>query len=296
MNVLSYCDGMSCGQIALRKLGIHVDNYYATEIKESAMVTTKSNFPKTKYLGDLTQLTQDKLLSLGKIDLFISGTPCKDFSQANRVRLGLQGEKSSLFYSFLSALEIVKPKYFFFENVKMSKEDEQEITTALGVSPTRVNASAVSGVLRDRLYWTNIPFKGDLTNRNKKLQSYLDYGYTEREKSRCFLESDSRPLKSEVKMFHRHYTTGFTNLIFKDKQHYLDCVEYYIMQYKSLPAKDITNNPDIFKGVRYMSVNERSKLHGIPLGYFDVVRDNEAFGLIGDGWSIDVVVEFFKGL
>ena len=40
MRVLSYCDGMSCGQIALKKLGISVDEYFATEIKPSAIKVT----------------------------------------------------------------------------------------------------------------------------------------------------------------------------------------------------------------------------------------------------------------
>ena len=45
MKVLSYCDGMSCGQIALNKLSIPVDDYFATEIKPSAIKVTKDNFP-----------------------------------------------------------------------------------------------------------------------------------------------------------------------------------------------------------------------------------------------------------
>ena len=63
LNVLSYCDGMSCGQIALSELGIKVDNYYATEIKPSAIKVTQHNFPDTKYLGDLTKVTKEDLLS-----------------------------------------------------------------------------------------------------------------------------------------------------------------------------------------------------------------------------------------
>ena len=50
LNVLSYCDGMSCGQIALSELGFEVENYYASEIKETAIKVTKKNFPNTKYI------------------------------------------------------------------------------------------------------------------------------------------------------------------------------------------------------------------------------------------------------
>lgn len=44
-NVLSVCDGMSCGQIALQELNIKVDNYFASEIDKSAIKVTRHNFP-----------------------------------------------------------------------------------------------------------------------------------------------------------------------------------------------------------------------------------------------------------
>ena len=34
INVLSLCDGMSCGQIALSELGIKINKYYASEIEK----------------------------------------------------------------------------------------------------------------------------------------------------------------------------------------------------------------------------------------------------------------------
>ena len=46
-NVLSVCDGMSCGQIALQELNIKVDNYFASEIDKSAIKVTRHNFPNT---------------------------------------------------------------------------------------------------------------------------------------------------------------------------------------------------------------------------------------------------------
>lgn len=296
LNVLSYCDGMSCGQIALSELGIKVDNYYATEIKPSAIEVTRHNFPDTKYLGDLTKVTEEDLRGLGNIDLFMSGTPCKDFSQANRVRLGLSGEKSSLFFNFLDALNIVKAKYFFFENVKMSKEDMNEISLALGVEPKRVNSKVKTGSLRDRFYWTNIPFVGDFTDIGVTLQDTLDSGWTDREKARCLLESDSRPLSTPVKMFHRHYSTGFTTPIFKSEDHYLQCVKHYEENFKGLSASEIEYNGDVYDGIRYLTKEEREKLQGVPVGYTNILTENEAAGLLGDGWTVSVVKEFFKGL
>lgn len=60
-NVLSLFDGMSCLQISLRNLGIEIDNYYASEIDPDAIKVTLSNFPKTKYLGDVRLIDTTKL-------------------------------------------------------------------------------------------------------------------------------------------------------------------------------------------------------------------------------------------
>ena len=56
IEVLSMYDGMSCGQIALGKLGAHIKKYYATEIDKYAVQTTQANYPKTIQLGDAFQV------------------------------------------------------------------------------------------------------------------------------------------------------------------------------------------------------------------------------------------------
>ena len=119
---------------------------------------------------------------------------------------------------------------------------------------------------------------------------------TDREKARCLLESDSRPLSTPVKMFHRHYSTGFTTPIFLSEEHYKACENHYNDNFKGLSASEIVCNSDVYNGIRYLTRNEREKLQGVPLNYTKSVSENEAAGLLGDGWTVDVVVEFFKGL
>ena len=48
MNVLSLFDGMSCGQLALKRLGVNIDCYYASEVDKFAIKETKTNFPGRK--------------------------------------------------------------------------------------------------------------------------------------------------------------------------------------------------------------------------------------------------------
>jgi DNA (cytosine-5)-methyltransferase 3A len=55
INVLSLFDGISCGQIALERAGIKVDNYYASEIDPYAIKITTKNYPKTIQLGSITE-------------------------------------------------------------------------------------------------------------------------------------------------------------------------------------------------------------------------------------------------
>ena len=90
MKVLSLCDGMSCGQIALKKLNIPVEAYYASEIKDIAIKVTLDNFPNTIEIGNVNKVhysngilsTEKGDFNVGKIDLVMFGSPCQTFSIA----------------------------------------------------------------------------------------------------------------------------------------------------------------------------------------------------------------------
>jgi len=117
MNVLSLFDGMSCGQIALDKLGIKVDNYFASEIDKYAMKVALKNYPKTRHVGSVEFVNGS---NFPKIDLLIGGSPCQGFSFAGK-KLNFEDPRSKLFFEFVRVLKETKPKYFFLENVKMKK-------------------------------------------------------------------------------------------------------------------------------------------------------------------------------
>ncbi len=108
MNILSLFDGMSCGQIALERAGIKVDNYYASEIDEPAMKVAKANYPSTTHIGNVVDVIGSEL---PQIDLLIGGSPCQSFSSYGD-GTGLNG-KSGLFYEYVRLLREVKPKYFY---------------------------------------------------------------------------------------------------------------------------------------------------------------------------------------
>ena len=117
INVLSLFDGMSCGQIALNKVGIEYENYFASEIDKYAIQVTQKNYPNTKQLGSVTEVNG---IDLPKIDLLFGGSPCQSFSNAGNGK-GFDG-KSGLFFEFVRIFKEVNPTYFLLENVKMKKE------------------------------------------------------------------------------------------------------------------------------------------------------------------------------
>lgn len=300
INVLSLFDGMSCGQIALERAGIKVNKYFASEIKPHAIKVTQANYPDTIQLGDVQFITKDTLGS-NKIDLLIGGSPCQDFSAANLVQSGLQGEKSSLFYEYLRLLKELKPRYFLLENVKMKQEYQDALSEMLGVEPILIDSYVVSGVYRKRNYWTNIQGIGELVDRGVRLPDILDSGYTDREFGMCLLESLSRPLRNPVKIARRYIKYGFWQVIFKSEEHYKACKYHMHRNFDGLNAKEveqdiIDRNIDVsvYDGVRYLSQSEMEKAQTVPEGYTSMVTRDQAASLLGDGWTVDVISHIFK--
>lgn len=175
MNILSLFDGMSCGQQALERIGIKIDNYFASEIDKYAITVTMANYPNTKQLGSVINVNG---YDLPKIDLLIGGSPCQSFSFAGKRKgmstkdeqeiltlnhyLELKSEgyefegQSYLFWEYMRLLNEVKPKYFLLENVMMGEKWEKILSKAIGVNPIEINSALVSAQNRRRLYWTNI--------------------------------------------------------------------------------------------------------------------------------------------
>jgi DNA (cytosine-5)-methyltransferase 3A len=184
MNVLSLFDGCSGGQQALDRLGIKVDNYYASEIDKYAIQVTMANYPNTIQLGSVVDVDVSKL---PKIDLLCGGSPCQSFSFAGKRKgmstkdnievltlehyLQLRSQnfefegQSYLFWEYmriLSDIKKVNPDVkFLLENVMMGEKWQRILTQAIGINPIEINSALISAQNRRRLYWTNIGAKQD---------------------------------------------------------------------------------------------------------------------------------------
>jgi DNA-cytosine methyltransferase len=172
LNVLSLFDGMSCGRIALERVGIKVNKYYASEIDKHAIKVTQHNYPDTIQLGSVTEI---KGTDLPQIDLLIGGSPCQGFSFAGK-GLNFEDPRSKLFFEFVRLLKDCNPKYFLLENVKMKQEFQDIISEQLGVRPILINSSLVSAQNRERLYWTNIPIEGLPNDKGLFLKDIIEIG------------------------------------------------------------------------------------------------------------------------
>lgn len=161
MKVLSLFDGMSCGQIALKQLGVIPDVYYASEIDSHAIKQTQLNFPDTVQLGDVTKWREWNI-DWKSLDLILAGSPCQGFSFAGK-QLAFDDPRSKLFFVFIDILNHVRSfnpnVLFLLENVNMKKSHMRVISEYCGVFPVNINSNLVSAQNRDRWYWTNIRTK-----------------------------------------------------------------------------------------------------------------------------------------
>lgn len=278
MKVLSLCDGMSVAHIALERAGFTVDEYYAAEIKPIALKVTKQNYPNTVHIGDVNKVrfadgvlyTENGDFNVGHIDLMVFGSPCQSFSIAMKtdMRVGLKDKvRSGLFLECYRILKEVNPTWFLLENVaSMKDEDRDFLTECMGVEPIRINSKLVSPALRDRYYWTNIQGIEQPEDRGITLQSILTSGWTDRQKARALLVSDSRPLTDKKKMLHRY--KKFTTIVWEEK-----------------------GNDD---SIRYLNQTELERCQTVPDGYTKCLTRNEAADVLGDAFTVDVIAHILS--
>ncbi len=274
MNVLSLFDGMSCGQIALNKADIKYGKYYASEVDKFAIKVTQKNYPQTIQLGDITQI---KGSDLPKIDLLIGGSPCQGFSFAGK-RLNFDDERSRLFFEYVRLLDETKPKFFLLENVKMKKEYQDVISGYLGVEPVFINSRLFSAQNRPRLYWTNIEVDSlskidspllikDILEEN--VSNLFDISYKMRERvDRKKFSMACRVHSLTDKCSTLRGAIGGGNIpIINDNGRY-----------------------------RYLIPVEWERLQNVPDNYTDCVSRTQRYRMLGNGWTVNVIVHIFKNL
>ena len=299
-NVLSLFDGISCGQLALRKVGIEYENYYASEIEDFSIRVTQHHFPETIQLGDVQAVRGD---DLPPIDLLMAGSPCQGLSRCGH-RRNFEDERSKLYYEFLRLLKETNPRYFFLENVPMSAESESIITEDLGVKPYYVNSSLFSAQSRARLYWTNLPVKNLPFQRNMTtVGDILEPTTSEKIYTQPYLKLyDWKAEQEYIKKAPCGATTRRIGYV-SDKQ--AQATRVYSKNGKSacLLAKGGGQGAKTGlyaldgKKARKLSVLECERLQTLPEGYTTSVKgsNEKRYQAIGNGWTVDVIAHLFSG-
>lgn len=296
LTVLSLFDGISCGRVALQRAGIPVAVYYASEIEKAAIQVTQHNFPSTVQLGDVTKIDFNKYA--GQIDLLMGGSPCQDLSIAG-ARKGLDGARSGLFFKYLEALRIIKPKYFLLENnVGMPQEAYEKISELMGCYPVEINSALVSAQERRRFYWTNIgPKHYDLfgfptcaipqpADKNILLKDILEPAVQENyfckfdlenvdmSKQTCAMLKDAPGYYDHQK---RVFNPGF-------KVGTLMCCKGGNLQKKVY----------VSGRARKLTPLEYERAQTLPDNYTACVSNTARYNACGNGWTVDVITHIFS--
>ncbi len=301
MNVLSLFDGISCARVALDRVGILVENYFASEVDKNAISISTKNYPEIIRLGDVKTVSK-KSLGETKIDLLIGGSPCQDLSIAARNRKGLSGDRSGLFYEYLRILHEINPKYFILENVaSMSQESKQIISEKLKVEPIMINSSLVSAQSRKRLFWTNIPNVNQPENRNIFLKDILlPDSYTEFDKSYPLTASyngavlwNSVEKSQRTMVWTKPIKVGhFKNRGQGQRVYSIDGKSVTLSHGGGWGAK--TGLYQIKDYARKLEPIECERLQGLPDNYTEGVSKTERRKCLGNAFNVDVVAHILS--
>ena len=263
--------------VALKRAGIEVKTYYASEIDKHAKEISKKNYPEIIQLGDVREVKP-----IPDLFLLIGGSPCQDLSICKKNRKGLDGERSGLFYEYIRILKESKPKYFILENVNsMSKESKAKITEVIGVEPIMIDASLVSAQSRKRLFWTNIPVKGLPENKGVMLKDILQPNIEGKEITK-FTKSKEQFTPITRKL-------GYVG----DKDH--QATRVYDIEGKA-PALNVVCNNGLIKtnSFRKLTHIECERLQGLPDDYTEGVSNTQRYKCLGNAFNVDVIVHILK--
>lgn len=313
MRVLSLFDGMGCGMIALRELGIEPEVYYASEVDKYAIKQTQINFPNVVHVGDVRELDASKI---GRVDLLIGGSPCTSFSSAGKMNgmstkcneevvtldrylelkeqnYEFEGE-SYLFWEYIRILNDIREYnpsvLFLLENVEMSKKWEKVIDKAIGVHGVHINSALVSAQNRRRIYWTNI--------RTRKYGLFGElYSDIPQPMDKGILLKDILDDEVDEKYYATSKRLEFITNEFRLKKKYTQINS----KNKSLPllARAYSNWTGDYicentGRIRQLTPTECCRLQTIPDWYKWYCSDAHQYKMLGNGWTIEVIKHIFS--
>lgn len=297
MIVLSLFDGMSCGQIALKEIGINIDTYYASEIDKYAIKQTQHNFPNTIQLGNVLNW-KNWAIDWKSINLILAGSPCQGFSFGGE-QLGFDDPRSKLFFVFIDIFNHVKklnPNVkFLLENVDMKRKHMKVISDYCGVFPVNINSNLVSAQNRNRWYWTNIRTKQ--IGLFDEIHSDIPQPKDEKILLRNILEQDVDKKyylsKKMINWLNRHAEKRKCKIKINNGFDKIACITSTAQVKQNLTTEYVCTDG---VNIRRLTPNECSRAQTIPIWYQWIVSDTQIFKILGNGWTVDVIKHIFSFL
>ena len=296
INVLSLFDGISCGRVALERANIKVNKYFSSEIDKYAIQVANKNYPQDeKYrLGDVTKITNCVLDRLPKIDLLIGGSPCQGLSKAKSERENLEDYRSKLFYEYIRIKEYLQKKNnpnlkFLLENVKPNKETLEIMTEKIGTEPIEINSVLVSAQRRVRMYWTNLKIDKLPIDKELKIKDIIyDNNY------KNFKDERIEATKIKTKNYLKWDISGKGYYSQQDRAYYLDGTMCTVMKANPMSKLNIVLGEGEYRRCHPI---EAERLQTLPDDYTNMIEShNRRMGLVGDGWTVDVIAHIFSYL
>lgn len=242
--------------------------------------------------------------------------------------------QSYLFWEYMRLLNEVKPKYFLLENVMMGEKWEKILSKAIGVKPIMINSSLVSAQNRQRLYWTNIGLEpqglfGDLESiiqQPKDKGIYLkdiieeevdDKFYLSEKIIRGFLNKPAEWAKGFVPRDLNGKSDCLTTGQFQVSNNYIIT---HNLQKRSPDRPSLKENKnaggsghlsksdgktycldvgntqaiELAGRIRRLTPIEFERLQTVKDNYTNRVSDTQRFRMLGNGWTIDVIVHILN--
>ena len=319
--VISLFDGLSGARVALSRVPqISVLRYYSSEVDKYAIKIANKNFPQDEpyRLGDVTKIDGHKLLKEIKKDFgedvkifLVGGSPCQGFSMAGKMKgsstkcgtdvvtleqyLDLKKDgfefdgQSYLFWEYKRLQNEITPDWFLLENVAVTKKWLPMFNTAMEYDALYFNSNLVSAQSRPRLYWSNLEItlpkdKGiildDVLEPLEPLEPLKDY-MTKEFDGKSRLEKGIFNFYGDKKS--KCITTGGGH------------GNKYII--KLGECEEVLDSKLSENGFyRKLLPLECERLQTLPDNYSDVVSDTRRFHAIGNGFTVEVIVEFLNSI
>ena len=333
LKIVSLCDGMSCGALALEpwleQQGLTWDDieYHAFEIDKYADAVSRYNYPLMYRHGDARNYKK----FLGEdIFLLMGGFPCQPYSFSGKGKA--DADSRDLSNLIFDALKELKPKYFLFENVPMKKEHQDRISEGIGVDPIMINSQDFSAHHRKRLYWTNIKIDGwhDL-NQDVSLKDILEDGFVDRDKSHCidanYFKGGSMKMYKEKSrrqlVFDTEKKKGCRQIGVADIKGYDIIKRVYDPDYKAPSLTTMQGGwrqPKVATSELYwrnLTPLECERLQTVPDGYTKIgqfegyfeqvtepkdwrnrkpISNTQRYKMLGNGWTVAVISHIIKNM